>query len=302
MKNRHLVFAAACAVSMSMTAVAGPAPAPAPAVSAPAAKGAPAAVAGAKSAFPTDAQCVALGAPKPPFAFGPGESLDFDIDALGARAGKMTMRVLPKRDEVLPIEVHAETNTFFSKVRRVNGTATSSLNAKTLRSSHYYEDTTENEMHRIADVSIRKNKTMKLISTINGTTGDVELAWGNDATDVAGAFYLLRQLEWKEGKTMCIDVYGIRHVWRVWGKVEAREHVSLPVGEFEAWHLSGEAARTDMTDARREIHVWISDDSRRLPLAAIGMIDLGAVRATLVNVSRPGDKGLTAENKGNLKW
>ena len=86
----------------------------------------------AKAPFPSDAQCVALGSPKAPFAFGPGESLDYDLDALGARAGKMTMRVLPKHEEVLPIEIHAETNTFFSKVRRVNGTVTSSLNAKTL--------------------------------------------------------------------------------------------------------------------------------------------------------------------------
>ena len=99
-----------------------------------------------------------------------------------------------------------------------------------------------------------------------------------------------------------LDVYGIRRVWRVWGTVQKREHVSLPVGEFEAWHLAGEAARTDMPDARREIHVWLSDDSRRLPLAALGMIDLGAVRATLVNITRPGDKPQRAENKGNLTW
>ncbi len=95
MKYRHLVFAASCAVTVSMTAFAGPAHAPAPAP-------APAPAVSAKSAFPTDAQCVALGAPKTPFAFGPGESLDFDIDALGARAGKMTMRVLPKRAKLVP--------------------------------------------------------------------------------------------------------------------------------------------------------------------------------------------------------
>ena len=271
--------------------------APAPALPTP-----PVAPTPKKSAFPADATCLALGNPKAPFSFGPGEALDYDLDALGARAGKMTMRVLPKRDEVLPIEVHAETNTFFSKVRRVNGTATSSLNPKTLRSTHYFEDTQENETHRVADVSFRKNKTLKVVSTINNKTGDFELGWGNDVTDVAGAMYLLRQLEWKEGKSVCFDVYGIRRVWRVWGTVLPREHVSLPVGEFEAWHIAGEAARTDLQDARREIHVWISDDARRLPLAALGMIDLGAVRATLVNITRPGDKGQTAENKGNLKW
>ncbi len=309
MTQKHLWFATSLFVASSLgwaqgKPATGPTLAPPPVLAKPAtAAVAPApAPAPAKKPFPPEAECLALGSPKTPFAFGPGETLDYDVDALGARAAKMTMRVLPKRDDLLPIEVHAETNTFFSKVRRVNGTATSTLNPKTLRSAHYFEDTTENEFHRVADVTFRKNKTAKVISTVNSKTDQYDLPWGNDVTDVAGAMYLMRQLEWKEGKPVCFDVYGIRRMWRVWGTVLPREHVSLPVGEFEAWHLAGEAARLDMPDARREIHVWISDDARRLPLAALGMIDLGAVRATLVSISRPGDKAQSAENKGNLKW
>jgi hypothetical protein len=53
---------------------------------------------------------------------------------------------------------------------------------------------------------------------------------------------------------------------------------------------------------RREVHVWISDDPRRLPLAAVGSIDLGAVRATLSAVARPGEKRLEAQGKEDLKW
>jgi len=84
--------------------------------------------------------------------------------------------------------------------------------------------------------------------------------------------------------------------------VEGREHVSLPVGEFEAWHLSGVAVKLDDIRQQRGIHIWLSDDSRRLPLAALGVIDLGAIRATLTAYNRPGDKRARAENKGNIKW
>lgn len=254
------------------------------------------------SAFPSNDQCVALGSIKTPLSFGPGETLEFDLDALGAKAGTMTMRVLPLRDGLMPIEVHAKTNTFFSKVRRVDGLATSYVSPKTLRPARYYEDATENEWHRVADVSFRKNHVAKLLSTINGQTSTAELAYGNDVTDVAGAVFLMRQLDLKEGKQLCFDVYGIRRIWRVWGTVKPKEHVSLPVGEFETWHLAGEAARHDWQDARREIHVWITADERRLPIAALGTLDLGAVRATLTSFSRPGDKAAKAENKGNLKW
>lgn len=282
--TRLLTAAALCLTTTALAATATP---PAPP---------------AKAAMPNEGQCIALGSPGAPIPFGPGETLEYDIDALGAKAGRMTMRVEPSREGNLPIEVSVETNTFFSKVRRVRGSGTSYLNPRTLRPTRYYEDAKENDIHRVADVTFRKDRTAKLISTINGQRGMAQLRYGNDITDVAGAVFLLRSLPLKEGMPMCVDVYGIRAIWRVWGKVASKEHVSLPVGEFEAFHFEGEAARLDLPDARRGVHIWISDDAKRLPLAAVGMIDLGAVRATLTGFSRPGDKGAKAEHKGNLKW
>lgn len=252
--------------------------------------------------LPTDEQCVALGAPFRPIPFGPGELLDFDIDALGAKAGKMTMRVENRREGQLPVEVAVETNTFFSKLRRVRGTGTSYLDPRTLRPFRYFEDAKENDIHRVADVSFKKGRPARLVSTINGKQGTTDLKWGNDVTDVASAVFLVRSLPLREGMPLCVDVYGLRTIWRLWGRVLPKEHVSLPVGEFEAFHLEGEAARLDRPEFRRQVHVWISDDARRLPLAALGMIDLGAVRATLTGFRRPGEKAAKAENKGNLKW
>jgi hypothetical protein len=257
-----------------------------------------------RAPIPTDAQCLPLGPVTSPLPFGPGETLEFDIDALGAKAGTMTMQTLPLRDGVLPLEVTVQTNTFFSKVRRVKGVARSDLSPKTLRPSRYFEDAHEDDIHRVADVSFKSVRVARLRSTVNGgRTWTEDLPYGNDISDVASAVHLLRGLPLKEGQALCFDVYGIRRIWRVWGKVQPREHVKLPgVGEFDAWHLAGEAAWLGLPDARREVHIWVSDDARRLPLAALGMIDLGAVRATLKAASRPGEKGTRADNKADIKW
>jgi hypothetical protein len=252
--------------------------------------------------MPSDAQCTPLPAARAPFAFGPGELLEYDLDAMGAKAGRMTMAVKAVKDSKLPVEVSVETNTFFSKVRRVKGLGTSFLNPKTLHPARYLEDAMENEVHRVADVSFAKAKAAHLVSTVNERTGEADLPYATDGLDVAGAIFLMRQVPMKEGMTMCFDIYGIRRMWRVWGTVQPREHVSLPVGEFEAWHLSGQAARLDIPQARREVHVWISDDPRHLPLAALGSIDIGTIRATLTGFTRPGEKKAEAENKANIKW
>lgn len=257
---------------------------------------------GEAAKIPTNAECQALGPPQRPYAFPEGEKLEFSLDAMGADAGKLSLTVLPRRGDQIPIEVKAQTNTFFSKVRRVKATATSYLNHKTLRPVRYVEDAVENEVAKYANVTFRQDaRQVKLDYTFAGRPGKKQFQIARDAFDPAGAIYMLRQVEMKEGKPLCFDAYGIRTIWRVSGKVIGKERVSLKVGEFEAWHVQGEAVRLDNPRWRREIHLWVTADERRLPLAAVGVMDLGAVRATLTEYARP-EGGKKAKGAETLKW
>jgi hypothetical protein len=239
-----------------------------------------------------------------PFSFVGGELLEYELDAYGiAQAGKLTMKVLPMRDGKWPIEVKAQTNTLFSKVRRVNGLATSYLDSQTLHSVRYVEDATENDLRKHTAVSFSPKDHKVLVDyKIGNHSGQNQFRSASIAFDPAAIVYVMRQLPLKQGSTFCADIYGIRRLWRLSVKVEAREHVSLAIGEFEAWHLSGTVVRLDDHRLRRDVHLWISDDSRHLPLAMLGAIDLGAVRARLTAFSRPGDKDVRAQGKETLKW
>jgi Protein of unknown function (DUF3108) len=259
--------------------------------------------AAAEPRVPGPADCKPLPALRSPLAFASGESLEFTLDALGAEAGKMTMRVMPKKDGTLPVQVQVQTNTFFSKVRRVKGTAMSYLHPRTLRPLRHTEETVENEQPRSVNVLFgAKDRSVKVDYTLGRSKGRYDYQYLHDGLDVAGALYVLRQLPLKQGLSVCFDVYGVRRMWRMTGTVLKREHVSLPLGEFDAWHLTGTAVRVDKPSMRRDVHVWVTDDARRLPLAAVGAVDLGAVRATLTAYSRPGEAPRRAQGKEEMKW
>jgi len=257
---------------------------------------------------PPDTECLALPQPHSPFSFGAGEDLEFDLDALGLRAGKLYLRVLPPdkdKGAALPIQAEVKNSTFFAKIRKVSGGGTSYLHPKTLRPTRYIEDIMEDDIHRWADVVFKpKEHTAALQSKENDNAQASELRFGNEALDLVGSIYLLRQLSLNVGMPLCFDAYGVRKVWRVFGKVITREHVSLPIGEFEAFHISGMAVRLDnpnLPKNRREIHLWISDDAKRLPLVTMGVIDIGAIRATLTAITRP-DTRKRAQGKESLTW
>ena len=253
---------------------------------------------------PSESECKALPPIRTPLSFATGEVLEYELDAMGiAQAGRLTMHVLPVREGKLPVEVKAQTNTLFSKIRRVKGLATTYLDLETLHPARYIEDGTENEIHKHAAVSFSaKDHAVHVEYKTGNQAGQNQFRYANDGLDAAATVYLLRQLPLKQGTALCFDVYGLRRLWRLSGKVEAREHVSLTIGEFEAWHLSGTAVRLDDHRHRREVHLWISDDQRRLPLAVVGAIDLGAIRARLTAFSRPGEKTVRAQGKETLKW
>ncbi len=253
---------------------------------------------------PSDAECRPLPPIRMPLSFVTGETLEYELDAMGiAQAGRLTTRILPIREGKLPVEVRAQTNTLFSKVRRVKGLATTYLDSQTLHPVRYVEDAMENEVRKYAAVSFNpKERRVHVEYKIGNRGGQNQFRSATDALDATATVYLMRQLPLKQGIILCFDVYGLRRLWRLSAKVEAREHISLAIGEFEAWHISGTAVRLDDYRQRREIHLWISDDQRRLPLAMLGAIDLGAVRARLTAFSRPGDKKVRAQGKESLKW
>src|SRR5260370_31543994 len=130
-----------------------------------------------------------------PWALGPGEMLAFDLDALGARAGKMTVRVLPQKDGQLPIQAEAETNTFFSKVRRVKGTATSYLNPKSLRPARYVEDALENGIRKTAEVDFRaKDHSVKVSYKTAERAEQAQFPYPNIRLNPPAAIFLFRHL------------------------------------------------------------------------------------------------------------
>ena len=251
---------------------------------------------------PTDAQCNRLPPPRGAAAFAPGERLSFDLDALGAKAGSMTLRTLqPDTQGQLPVEFTAQTSPFFSNIRRVKGNALSYLNPKTLRPTRYVENSVENETKRSAEALFHEGA-LRSTFRIDDKPGRRDFRTTRDTLDNLGAIYLLRQLPLSKGMPICFDAFGIRRLWRVSAKVLGREHVKIALGEFEAWHISGEAVRLDDNHQRREIHLWITDDARRLPVVAVGSLDFGAIRATLTAVARPGEKPGRAPGAQSLTW
>ena len=242
--------------------------------------------------IPNNAQCRAL--PRLPGRRLPlrtGERLDYTVDFLGGiEAGTVTLTTLaPRRhgdDMILPVSAHAVSSKLFSRFGRFDSRAVSWLRPRDLHPSRYREDFVADDGKYWTELVFpaRGPHVVRARWGNPKTGGQKAFPYASDALDVVGAFYLLRSLDLRTGQRLCFDAYGGRTFWRVWGQVDGRETVVTPAGRFATLRLSGTAARLNAPSVRRAVHFWISDDPRRLPVAAMGELDFGPMRAVLSGI------------------
>jgi hypothetical protein len=103
--------------------------------------------------------------------------------------------------------------------------------------------------------------------------------------DAVSAFLALRSLPMKPGSTT-IAVSDDGDVFKVKVTIEGRERVRWRLGTVDAWRLTPvllDNGGESLTDAK--LALWISDDTRRLPLKMEADMGLGAFTFTLRDVT-----------------
>lgn len=257
----------------------------------PVAAGAASRKAGSPIDYPTAAECAPLPAVTGELPWKPGERLAYDIDFLGANAGKLALVALPPvgtgSSKEYPLRALGASNSFVSQVTKFRGRSTSYVRSRDLHPRRYREDSNEDGLIRAADVVFGKRADGAKV-TVDWKAGKQQgkrtQRYANDAFDPVAATYYLRAMPLAAGQAVCFDAYGLRYLWRVFGTVKGVETVTVPAGTFQAYHFAGTAVRLDNSRRHREIHLWISTDAARLPLAGMMTMDAGPVRAQLTSV------------------
>lgn len=232
---------------------------------------------------PTGDTCTA---PEPslPVPFGVGETLEFEVDSMGARIGTFTTHIAPGRGETpWTIVARAKTHTFVANFHEVSARARAGLGSK-LESRTYEEDSTEGGVHRTVDISlpVPENGALPVRSTRDGTPRQFQLRAPRQTRDLLSALHVARAMPLKEGDTICLPIFAAHRMWTLRMRVMGKEPIHTPVGRFDSLHLEGTAFLQNNPKRQREVHLWFSDDEARIPLAAFGLIQGKPVRAQLV--------------------
>ena len=103
--------------------------------------------------------------------------------------------------------------------------------------------------------------------------------------DSLSSIYYIRSRELVPGQTILFDIYDFKHLWRTEVKVVKREEISTPLGKFKTIKVTSALSFNGVPARVGNGTVWLTDDSRRIPVKIVTELKVGELTMTLVGGS-----------------
>lgn len=99
--------------------------------------------------------------------------------------------------------------------------------------------------------------------------------------DIYSSFYYVRHQKLEPGKSIYVNVLDSKKLHRIEIRVLRRERIKVPAGEFNTIVIEPMVKPEGVFEGKRGAYIWLSDDSRRIPVKAQTKVTVGSVTAVL---------------------
>ncbi len=239
------------------------------------------------SAFGKEAS-PAVALPPHILAFKPGETLTYNVSWSNIiTAGTAIMEVkgetLPDGKSVLQFIVTGHSTGLVGSIFPVTDTARSVFDPLLMHSLSYSLSEHYGKKERLR-VVVFDHAQRTVTSTLNNdppATVDVP----EQVQDALASLYYLRTREVLEtGKTIVIDVLDSEKNWSVEFQVLGREKLKTALGEFSTIKVRTFPKYKGVFRNKGEVFIWLTDDSRKVPVLIKSKLSVGAFVLTLAEM------------------
>jgi hypothetical protein len=225
--------------------------------------------------------------------FKAGEKLTYEISWSNVvRAGKAEMEVRNETGSdgraVYHIISRARSAGLVKRFYKVSDTVESVIDGKNLRSLSYRLDQNHGKRHRKRTMTFNPEEgTVLVVNNTQRATYSVP----DDAQDALSSLYYVRsRTDFTVGKPILVNVHEDGKTWAVEVHTLGKELIKTPAGEFNTVKLKTYPKYEGVFQNKGEIFIWLTDDSRRVPVLMKSTISIGSIVSTLVEM-KTGEEG-----------
>lgn len=219
--------------------------------------------------------------------FHPGEKLTYTVSwSKVLSAGTAVMEVNKERTEkgrdVYRFTSTARTTGMIGKVYPVRDVVQSLVDHRAFQSISY--DLRSSHGSRKKARTILFDHEEGKATYISGGDEHIVEILENTQDALSSLYYVRTRPEYIVGKSFVVDILDSGKNWAVEVHVLARERIATPVGEFDTIKVRTYPKFEGVFMHKGEIFIWLTDDSRRVPVLMKSTITLGSLVATLTEM------------------
>ena len=211
-----------------------------------------------------------------------GEYFQFSIDWNGLNGGGSLMQVqnLQRLDgrRVYHIVTKTESNSFVSKFYKVRDRAESFFDAESLYARRFVKHLREGGYKK--DYEVRFDQSSRKAIYDDGSSLDVPAR----VHDVLSAFYYVRTQPLPNGGTILIPTHDNKKSYEMEVRIHGRERIEVPAGKFDCVMVEPVLKSEGVFKSKGSIFVWLTDDSRRIPVLVKSKVPVGSISVSLTDM------------------
>jgi len=225
---------------------------------------------------------------QPVFAFQVPERLEYEITYSGVMAGRAVQEVTREGNEVRLVSTAKSADwlkLFFPVNDRIEsvlikGVPPLFIGVPRLYRERIHEGWTRFEKDAVFDREALEVNTSDFLKKTETTQKITKRTY-----DTLSSFFYFRTVALQVGTSSFIDIFDCKKLWNTEVQVLRREQVTIPLGTFNTvvikplLKFQGIFARTG------DIHIWLTDDERRIPVLMKSKVKIGSITVTLVGGS-----------------
>jgi hypothetical protein len=219
--------------------------------------------------------------------FGPGERIRWAVSAMGVRAGEAWVEVSAGDGDALIIGGGARNAAWYGRFYTIDDRVRSCWSPEGPGSRAYTTRFREGGFHQDQHMEIGEEAIVvergqrfsegwrEWTDRYDGPGGPVE--------DPTSAFFRIRLLPLDSGEHYSFQVFSGRETWELRVRVEPRERLVTALGELWVIPVQLFTRHQGDLEQRGRIVLYLTDDSRRIPVRAIMHTNVGAIRADITS-------------------
>jgi len=215
------------------------------------------------------------------------EKLVYDLTWTGIKAGTATQEIAADKGEIKIVSIARSADwitVFFPVEDRIESILTATPDSTLGLSKSYSMKTREGKHRRDREVQFNHAKGIAYYKdNLNGEKSELPIAAAT--LDTLSSFYFVRTLKLEVGKSVFLTILDNKKTWKVEVQVLRKEKIKTSLGTFDTIVIKPLMQSEGIIDKKGEMLIWLTDDTRLLPVKMKTKVKIGSVTATLVGGS-----------------